>query len=153
MPKIAASERDTSFQILHPHTSREGRSDRLRAEAGLMAIRQLEVRDYRSFHGTIWRPGNLNLLVGPNGSGKSKAHPGFLGVTIWPSPQLVSQQALGPCGRRRWIPAATACHTLPRFPVTPTRPCDSSRNRRSAVTVGSAGSLCRERVKPTSNIS
>jgi predicted ATPase len=36
-----------------------------------MAIRQLEVRDYRSFHGTIWRPGNLNLLVGPNGSGKS----------------------------------------------------------------------------------
>jgi len=36
-----------------------------------MAIRQLEVRDYRSFHDTIWRPGNLNLLVGPNGSGKS----------------------------------------------------------------------------------
>ena len=26
------------------------------------------------------------------------AHPGFRGVTIWPSPQLVSQQALGPGG-------------------------------------------------------
>ena len=36
-----------------------------------MAIQQLEVRDYRSFHEIDWRPGKLNLLVGPNGSGKS----------------------------------------------------------------------------------
>lgn len=36
-----------------------------------MAIQQLEIRDYRSFHDLKWRPGKLNLLVGPNGSGKS----------------------------------------------------------------------------------
>ena len=36
-----------------------------------MAIQQLEVRDYRSFHDITWQPGKLNLLVGPNGSGKS----------------------------------------------------------------------------------
>ena len=36
-----------------------------------MAIQQLEVRDYRSFHDITWQPRKLNLLVGPNGSGKS----------------------------------------------------------------------------------
>ena len=41
----------------------------------------------------------------------SMALPGFRGVTIWPSPQLVSQQALGPGGRKRWIPATTVYHT------------------------------------------
>jgi len=36
-----------------------------------MAIQQLQIRDYRSFHDLNWQPGKLNLLVGPNGSGKS----------------------------------------------------------------------------------
>jgi predicted ATPase len=36
-----------------------------------MAIQQLEVHSYRSFHDACWKPGRLNLLVGPNGSGKS----------------------------------------------------------------------------------
>ncbi len=36
-----------------------------------MAIRQLEVKGFRSFQDIDWRPGRLNLLVGPNGSGKS----------------------------------------------------------------------------------
>ena len=36
-----------------------------------MAIRQLEIRGYRSLKDAVWRPGSLNLVVGPNGSGKS----------------------------------------------------------------------------------
>jgi predicted ATPase len=40
-------------------------------EPGLIAIQQLEIRDFRSFHELNWQPRKLNLLVGPNGSGKS----------------------------------------------------------------------------------
>ena len=47
---------------------------------------------------------------------------GVSGVAIWPSPQLVSQQALGPGGRRRRLPATTVCPTRSQVYSGPSNP-------------------------------
>jgi predicted ATPase len=36
-----------------------------------MRIHQLDIEGFRSLRTTIWRPGDLNVIIGPNGSGKS----------------------------------------------------------------------------------